>query len=194
MRLELKIINFLGSSIENKFTINEISKTLKEHYSFVHRTINNLAKQLVIIKTKVGKAYLCSLNLENEKTLLLLGLSEIEEREKFYNLNKELRLILEDFINALQGNIITLVLFGSYARGTASKKSDIDLLLICKRKLNIESIIKEVYAKYGKEIMPIVLDEEGFKKQKDRILIKEIIKEHYILYGAENFINLAIRK
>ena len=193
MKLELKIVDLLAKDIKKIFTINEIANTLEEFYSFVHRTVNRLNKDGVIIKNKAGKSYLCSLNLENEKTLALLQLSEIEKREKFYYANKELKLILEDFVETVEShhkNTVAIVLFGSYAKGTATKESDIDILLISKEKIEIEKITKEIYAKYGKEVIPITMILNDFKKQKDMALIKEIMENHYILYGVENFVKL----
>jgi predicted nucleotidyltransferase len=197
MKLELKIIDLLAKNVERRFTINEMAKNLGEFYSFVHRIVDRLTKDGVIIKNKVGKSYICSLNLENEKTLALLQLAEIEKVKQFYAVNKGLKLILEDFVELIKSelkNRAAVVLFGSYAKGTATKESDIDILLISKGKIDVEKITREIYAKYGKEITPIVMTPNDFKKQMEKALIKEIIKDHYILYGVENFINLVFRR
>lgn len=196
MRQELRIVDLLARNLEKKFTINEIARTLKAYYSFVHKTVNKLIEDKVIIKEKAGKSYLCSLNIENEKTLALIQLSEIEKNNEFYSNNKEARLILEDFVQSvqLQFNAISIILFGSYAKNTATKESDIDILLISKEKSRIEKITKEIYAKYGKEINVIVMTSNEFKKQKDKAVIKEIINNHCILYGVVNFVNLVFKK
>jgi len=197
MKLELKIVDLLAKNTEKKFSINEIAKTLDEFYSFVHRTVNKLVKDGVIIKGKVGKSYICSLNLENEKASALIQLSEIEKREKFYTTNKELRLILEDFVNSLENqhkNIISIILFGSYAKEIATKESDIDILIITTKSIEIEKTTKEIYAKYGKEISPIVMLINDFKKQKEKAMIKEMITNHYVIYGVEKFVDMVFRK
>ena len=195
MKIELKIVDFLARNADKKFTINETAKVTKEYYSFVHKTIGKLTKDGVITKTKAGKAFLCSLNLGNEKTLVLLQLSEIEKKTDFFQKNKELRLILEDFVNSLgpKTNILFVVLFGSYSKENASKESDIDILIVGKNRLNVDKVTKELYAKYGKEINPIVMTRNDFKKQKDKTLVKEIINNHFILYGVENFIGLIFK-
>ena len=196
MKLELKIVNLLARNTEKRFTINEIAKTITEHYSFVHRIVNRLAKDKVIVKDKVGRAYACSLNTENEKTIALTLLSEIEKTSEFYSSNKELKIILEDFVKSIisQTNIISIALFGSHAKGTAKKESDIDILLISKKKAGaIDKIAKEIYAKYGKEINAITITPYDFKKQRNKAILKEIINKHYALYGAEEFVKLALR-
>ncbi len=195
MKLELKIVDLLARDIEKKFTINEIAKALEEYYSFVHRTVNKLNKDDVIIKEKAGKSYLCSLNVTNEKTMALMQLSEIEKRGEFLSQNKELKLILEDFVKAAETQVdaISIVLFGSYAKGTATKESDIDILLISRGKAGIDKITKGMYAKYGKEISTIIMTPDDFKKQKDKAVIKEIINNHYILYGVEKLVNMVFK-
>ncbi len=195
MKLELKIVDLLARSREKKFTINEIAKSLQEYYSFVHRTVHKLIKDGVIIKEKAGNSYLCSLSLENEKTFALIQLSEIEKKNEFYSSNKELKLILEDFVKSLGSTInpISIVLFGSYAKGTATKESDIDILLIGKIKIGIDKITRGIYARYGKEVTVVVMTANDFKKQKDKTLIKEITNSHYIIYGSEKFVSLAFK-
>lgn len=198
VRLELKVIDLMSKNLEKKFTINETAKALNETYSFVNRIVNRLIKDKVIIKEKVGKAFLCSLNLENDKTIALLHLNEVTKKEEFYKKNKEIKLILEDFLEKLRlrfkENPLFVILFGSFAKGTATKESDIDILVVCKKKLEITDIIREIHAKYGKEIIPILMTPIEFKKQKNKPVIKEIIKYHYILYGFEDFIEKVYKR
>lgn len=195
MKIELKIIDFLSRNMDRKFTINEIAKSTGEYYSFVHRTVSRLVKEGIIVIIKAGRAYLCTLNLENEKALALLQLSEIEKRDDFYQRDKELGIMLEDFASSLEpkSSMLSIVLFGSYAKGSAAKESDIDILLLAKDGLNIEKASREIYAKYGKEINPIVMTANDFRKQKGKALIKEIVSSHYVLYGADNFIKAVFK-
>ncbi len=195
MKLELKIVDLLARNSERRFTINEIAKSLEEYYSFVHRTVNRLAKDDTITIEKAGKSYLCSINLRAEKTVVLIQLSEIEKKNEFYSANKELKIILEDFVRSAASivNKISIVLFGSYAKGTATRKSDLDILLISKTELGIDKITKELYAKYGKEINAILMNSNDLRKQKDKTLIKEVIKDHYVLYGVEKFVDLVFK-
>ncbi len=196
MKIELKIVELLARDTEKKFTINEIAKALKEYYSFVHRTVNKLAKDGVVTRDKAGNSYLCTLNTASERTRVLIQLSEIEKRDELYDSNKELKLVLEDFVKSAgsQIDIASIVLFGSYAKGSATKESDIDVLLISREKEGIDKVTKEIHAKYGKEISIVLMSPKDFKKQKDNALIKEIINSHYILHGTEKFVNLVFRK
>ena len=99
-----------------------------------------------------------------------------------------------DKLQKLRQIHFTCILFGSYAKGMATKESDIDVLLISKGKEGIDKIAKEIYAKYGKEINVVVMTPDEFKKQREKAIIKEIISSHYVIYGAENFVNLVFKK
>lgn len=192
MNLELRIVDLLARNAGKKYTINGISRSLEGHYSLVHRTVNRLAGDGVISIERAGKSHLCSIDLTNEKTLALIQLSEIERKNELYGSNKKLKVILEDFVESAEAamNPASVVLFGSHASGRAAEESDIDILLISGTESGIDRITKEAYAKYGKEINAVVMNPAGFKKQKDTALIREIIKVHYVLYGAEKFVNL----
>jgi len=195
MKLELRIVDFLARNLERIFTINEIAKALMQYYSFVNRVIGRLANEGIIKITKAGKSHLCSLDLNSEKTFALLSLAEIEKKEHLLKENKKLKLILEDFTSMLKekNSVITIVLFGSYAKNLATDKSDIDVFLIVKKKFPLEPITKEIYAKYGVEINALALTEKEFKAQKGKEIIREIIKNHYVLYGTEDFVKEAFK-
>jgi len=193
MKLELKIVDLLNRNKEKEFTINEVAKSLDQHYSFVHRIIERLSEDNIIIKKKIGKSYACSLNMGNEKTTALLSLAEIERKEAFYQKNREIKLILENFIDLIKKETYSVILFGSYAKGTAVRDSDLDILIIVKNKILINKVIRELYAKYGKEINVIMLTLEEFAQQMDKEFVKEIIRNHYILYGTEIFTKEAVK-
>ncbi len=195
MELRLKITDFLFRNPAREFTINEIAGALKEYYSFVHRTVKRLAAEGVIVKKKAGKAYLCSLNPESEKALALIQLGEIEKSGEFFAKNRELKLVLDDFLKGVgqRAGIASAVLFGSFAKGSATKGSDIDVLLVGKVS-GIDRKVKETYAKYGREISPLVMGKAEFSKQRSGTLVSEIISDHYVVYGADRFIRLVFGK
>jgi len=193
MRIEQKIVGFLVGTPDKDFTINVLAKELGESYSFLNRKINQLAKEGVILKRSAGKAMLCSLNLKSDRTKALLHMVEVERRDVFFGRNKEIGLILSDFlkkINAVSKSGIKFVLiFGSWAKGQAGKESDIDIFILTERKVDLSGIVKELGAQYGKEITPIQLTPKEFVAQRQSEIIKEIVKNHVILSGFENFID-----
>jgi predicted nucleotidyltransferase len=189
MKMELRVADLLARE-GKEFTINEAARQLHGHYSFVHRIVNRLEKDGVVKKRKAGKAYLCSLNF-SEKAMVMLKLAELEKRDELYKRNKQLKLILEDFLKLLESKVMSAVLFGSYSKGTEMKESDIDILLIMKGRADIDKAVREIYAKYGREISAINMRESEFANQAEKPIIKEIIKDHHVIFGAEKFVDMA---
>lgn len=194
MQLELRIVGLLFENVQKQFTINEIAHTLDEYYSFVHRIVGRLVADGAIVRNKIGNSYLCSLNTKSEKARALIQLNEIEKKNVLYSSNKELALVLEDVVKSAmyETGMISAVLFGSYAKGTETQVSDIDILLLCRRKKGVDKLSREIYAKYGKEINIIAMTPIEFRKQKGKAVIREIINIHYIIYGVEKFVDVVI--
>ena len=61
----MKTVTTIKDTVKRSYA--EIAKSSGAYYSFVHRVVHRLAKDGVITKDKAGKAYLCSLNINNEK-------------------------------------------------------------------------------------------------------------------------------
>lgn len=87
----------------------------------------------------------------------------------------QLRRVIEMIQNNHKLNLA--ILFGSYAKGTANKESDIDIYIDTenlKIKEEIELIDSKISVKIG-------------KFNNDSLLIKEIIKNHIIIKGFEEY-------
>ncbi len=133
MKLELRIVDLLVKSRGKQLSINYIAKNLDEFYSHVYRTVEKLAKEGVIVRTRAGKSLLCSLNRRSERTFALLELAEIEKRDEFLKRNKELKIMLNDFVESMESGgagLQSVVVFGSYAKGNAARGSDVDVLVV----------------------------------------------------------------
>ncbi len=188
MRLILRILDLL--STKEKLTINEISTQLDETYSFVNRVINRLIKENILKKEVIGNSYLCSLNLNNEKTLSYLTLNEIEKKEKFIEKLKNIKTLLNQIKERISADCI--IIFGSYAKGTQTKSSDIDLLIINNKKDNsINKEINQLETMYDIKINQIIVNQNIFKEMiQNNVKInvgKEALKNHIILNGSNVF-------
>ena len=92
--------------------------------------------------------------------------------DKFKGLTKRENLAVEEFkdslINEFPSRIKKIMLFGSKARGTASRASDIDLLVVVtkdgkKLEREIAILTHHPIAKYMVDISPLMVDEKFFK-------------------------------
>lgn len=114
------------------------------------------------------------------------------------------RLILKDLkeniVNYYSDRLISLVVFGSFARGTATPESDVDLLLIVnglhKRKMKrIEEFIDNVEEKIenvSNYISPIIKTPEEISSGSPILL--DMVIDSIILYDKGNFFKRTIEK
>ncbi len=199
----LKIIGLLRKDLDTGMTIRAISKRLKIGYRPAYNHINTMIKENMIIARKVGMAKQCTLNLENARCRQILEESDLLQNEELFKKNHKLKSILESLIEQLSGTIAglhSIVLFGSHAKGTATKSSDIDLIFIVadiKDKPAREAIERECSGygySHSLSINPLITDVAEFKKMlksKELNVGKEARGYGIPLYGSEVFWRLA---
>lgn len=188
MDVKLEIILLLWRNTDRTFTINEITKNIHGTYSYVNRVVLQLIEEKIILKKTVGHAFLCSLNKEYEKTKALLLLAEINRKEEYFVKHKNLQLLFQDFLKELPKTVVSVALFGSYAKETFTKESDIDLLIITTAKEDLAPVLRKMQKLHGKQLSPLFFTVEEFQQRKNETVVKEILKNHIILQDAEQFL------
>jgi len=196
----LKIIRLMRKGLDIGLTILNISKQLKIGYRPAYNHITEMEKEQIVQIEKIGSSKQCRLNLTSPKTRHLLESLDIIRKEEIYKENPKLKHIIENLITKLTEKFISeiqsIVLFGSYAKGTATKKSDIDLLFVVnglKNKVLRESIERECASyqySHNIKVSPIITDIEELKKMlkaKELNVGKEIREYGISLYGHEMF-------
>lgn len=187
--IKLEIISLFRSNYFNQFYVREMAKLIKKSHVSLLPHLKSFENDKILTSKNVGKSRVYSLNLENNQVREFLSLSE--KKESLSLLNKEflIKKIYDEFIEL---NIYgCLILFGSYASQTHNKESDIDFLYIGEIKESEKKKIKEFGKTYNKEIHLMSINLGQFKEQlsKQGALIKEILKNHIILYNHDIFIN-----
>lgn len=194
--IKLRIIALFSKDLNRELTINQIKNKLKRSYHLIYDNTTELIKQKILNKKTRGHSTVCSLNLKNEKTKAMLILNAINEKEKFLNKKIALKPLFEELVNNITNKIevLSIILFGSYAKGRETKSSDIDLLIICDKKDKNNIIQREIGAletMYDHEINQIVVNKKMFKNmiinRAELNVGKEALNNHTILYGAELF-------
>ncbi len=196
----LKIIGLLRKELSKGFTILEISKKLKIGYRPAHNHVSAMIKEGIIVARKIGASMQCNLNLENARCRQLLAEADLMQKEELFSKNQKLKSVLESLVaklsETLASDVHSIVLFGSHAKGTATKSSDIDLLFIVadmKDKSAREIIERECTGyeySYNVKISPMITDVTEFKKMlksKELNVGKETREYGIPLYGSEIF-------
>ena len=196
----LKIIGLMRKELDKGLTILEVSKRLRIGYRPAYNHINEMEKEGIVNVEKIGSSKQCKLNLENPNTKHFLESLDIAKKEDIYKKNPRIKLIIENlvskFIEKFMSEIHSIILFGSYAKGTATKQSDIDLLFIVndlKNQSLRESIERECATyqySYNLKINPLITNIEELKKMlkaKELNVGREIREYGISLYGHEMF-------
>jgi predicted nucleotidyltransferase len=166
-----EIINILT---KEQLHVRAIAKKINVNHMTTSRTLKDLIKQNVVDAKTEGrnKVYFLKHTEEARNKILMTEL---------YKLNKSLATYpqLRRIITTIQNNkkIKLAILFGSYAKNTATKSSDIDIFIETKNKTlkgQVEAIDSKISLKIG-------------KLTKNHPLTNEIEKHHIIIKGAEQY-------
>lgn len=165
-----------------RFTMHGLSKLMGIPYASFYRTVQHMNDVLNI--EAVGKSKMMSLKTNNPIIKAHLTVSSDEERKEF--LKKQP--VIKKIASELNTNEV-VILFGSYAKGKETERSDIDLLII-----NKDGGKTIPFSKYEilfkKRINPVFVTGKEFKemlKDKEENVGKQALKNHIILNNPERF-------
>jgi len=176
-----KILTHLLNNKTEEFTINQIAKATGLNYRIAHTQVKLLEEDNLIQTKRIGNSLLCSLTHKFDEKIFRA------EFERQNQLPKKILRIKDRFEKANQSYI--LLLFGSYAKRTNTKGSDIDLLAITENKEEIEEITDLIpenihltgitYAEFIKMNM-----------SKELSVVSEAVKHNIVLLGIEEYYRL----
>ena len=147
-----------------EITLKIIQKRTKLSYEPVHRIIKQLVDKKLVIEKKFGKTLVYSLDFSKEKIRIAFILYANEKKEKF---EEKHRNIYRALSKIEEGDIDFLAVFGSYAKGIPTKKSDVDVLCVSSNKNKVESKIKSLRYETNLEFTPVIMSKTEFTKIKD---------------------------
>jgi len=179
----LEILKLYTAGYKNSFYLREISKLLKLPLKTVQNATHDLESGRIINSRIEGKNKYFTLNLANIKTKLHLMVAELYKTLKL----TETYPVINTFLKELtQFADIPILVFGSFADFTATKESDLDLLVISNSQKNIP------YHTLPFKVHEIKMNQKTFLGSIERgeTLINEIFKNHVILNGHDYFVNV----
>ncbi|MBS3125774.1 nucleotidyltransferase domain-containing protein [Candidatus Woesearchaeota archaeon] len=182
MDSDVKILKLFLDTRES-FTIKKIADTLKINYRIAYEQVFVLEKEGLLRITRLGNANLCEFTYHfNNK---VYEAEYVRRMELFKNKNF---LVLKNRLAELNFTFVAL-LFGSYAKRTATKHSDIDILAIGGE----EKEIKAALALLPDKLHITCVTYESFvkmAKSKEFSVVSEAIKNNITLIGTEEYYRL----
>jgi predicted nucleotidyltransferase len=193
-----KILRVFYNDLTGRFTINELAKNTGVSYSYVYSQIEDLRKRGVIIVEEQSNRKYCTPDYANPEVKTAFVKISNEICDNFLRKKDKVFFVVEKLLSELPRktdfNLLSIVLFGSLAKGTDIKKSDMDLFVLVPSKekydepVGIECVA--VSKGFGIEINPIVSEPASLLsmlKDKGHNVGKEILKNKIVLFGAEKF-------
>ena len=187
---ELKIVNLFRENLFREYTIREIMNAVhKNSYSWIFKTVKKLNKLGMINIKKKGNSNICSINLNNYSTITYLSLIE----QINWKLKKLPQKNILELINSIPLSYFTFIITGSYASGKATKKSDLDIVVLTEDNIDtkkILTILKNKGELMIPEIHPYVFTKSEFMQMllsDEENYGKMVFKNNLIIFGAENY-------
>jgi uncharacterized protein len=182
----LNVLSLFTRGFDSQYYIREVEKILKISPRTAQLVLDDLEKKGVLESKTRGKIRTYDLK-RNILAMNYISLAEQHKLITFLERNPLIKETLEKMIPNIKG---VGIIFGSYAKGIQKKDSDLDIFIIGeydKKKIN------EVSKMYNIEINVKKYTSDIFNRGlKEDILIKEVLKDHIIFSGLDEFINITI--
>ena len=191
MSNEIKIIIYLLRNKEKELNIRQIARGLRIDYKNVYSLILQLQKKGILTLQRFGKSWKILLN--NAPHPLVYE-AEYQRKQEILK-NKDLLVMLDYFHRHMKTSFYVLLLFGSYAKRTNTKNSDIDLLFIVPNELEekYEQNIQHIASLLPLKLHLNIFKEKDFlamKNSKELTIGSEAIKNNILLHGIEEYYEL----
>jgi predicted nucleotidyltransferase len=188
-KTEIRVLELFISRIADSFTIREVSRLIKKDLKIVYTSIKNLILKEFLLKEKNG------LRINYKKNSEELAYIEHLRKEQFFKKHDLLKIYISDFLRKNKKKFFVLLVFGSYASGKETKKSDVDLLAILPSEDEaFERQLKASLANAPQDFHVTFITEESFREmlsKRDQVnAVNETLNNHMILYGAEQYYSL----
>jgi len=196
----LRILGEMLKEPHKKYAASDISGV---PYTTAHYGMEELAKKDILIKRKSAKLISYSINYNSLSAIRLAILYENSKTESLLDKKQALKNSIEDMMKLSSGMlsdyIISIIIFGSYAKGRETRESDVDILFAIrggtktsyqKWLAEIREICRRVSERHAIKISPFILTVSDFREglAKNQAIETEIYKNHIIIYGAEFYV------
>jgi predicted nucleotidyltransferase len=179
-------IRITGHLIRSDSYPRNLAKQINTSHTTVLRKLRELLESNVVDYRVEGKNTVYFLK-KTVEARVYIYMSEHYRLIELIDRNPGLRPVIRTIQN--HPDIILAILFGSYAKGTANRQSDIDLYIETKGEINSEANRtennRELKRNLERQHTKLSIKTGSFDP--DNLLIQEIIQDHIILKGVERY-------
>lgn len=192
-KASVRLLRILSLNPNRSFFQKELSELSGLGMGVTSSTLEELTKFEIVKREKRGRMIFFKFNTGSSLTNAIheLFVAENTLMPVFSYMEKA---VLSEYSSKLQtllkGNLEFIIIYGSRVRGTAGSYSDIDLLVILRRKADdkgIKNIGVKLSERFKVTLSPMVLYVNELKKLSDsrEPLIESIRNENVVIYGDD---------
>ena len=187
----LKILRLYSNDYTKSLHLRAIARETQVDVKAVQLQLKRLEKMNILSSVLKGRNKEYALNLGNSITKYYMVMAETLACISYLRRNFLIKKIVEEIGNKIDG---ILILFGSFAKGNATKESDVDLFVISEKKPS-RPVAEEAGDLVARSISIKSMSRKQFRdglEEKDP-LVNEIISNHITLKGVDDFCDLMWR-
>ena len=183
-----KILECFYRNRKKEFYFSEILRETGLTQNTTLKHFKNLQRLRLIISTKkIGNTFYKI----NQKNPQIYSIFSYFDYKKLNELPSERKRAINEFLDKIKTKPLIALIFGSTAKGTFGKESDIDVLLIFNKKEATDKKLREdIGAITGIKIQTFIIDFDYFKeqvfKEEDKV-ITHAIKTGFPITGNDKF-------
>lgn len=181
----LKILGLYSNDYNKRLHLREIARETEVDVKAVQLQLKKLEKTNILSSVLRGRNKEYRLNLSNSITRYYMVMAETFASVRYLRRNFLIKKIVDEIGSKIDD---TIVLFGSFAKGQATKGSDVDLFVISDKKPN-RAVAEEAGDVVGRRVSVKFATQKQFVNgllKKDP-LISEVASNHIILKGVDDF-------
>ncbi|MFP3952990.1 MAG: nucleotidyltransferase family protein [Candidatus Acetothermia bacterium] len=187
-------------NLTGEYHLRELARELEVNHQTLRPYLDTLIEKEIMRERSQGRNKLFSLRHKSDLLPYYLVQAETNRTAEYLSDKKVIRAFWKNFMDRIAAEaylqIETLVLFGSFTKGTETKTSDIDLFLaapdapsrsvktVCDALEDITG--REIEIEHTSDLGRLVLHEQPGTFQ-------EIVSDHIVLLGVEKFVYSARR-
>ena len=169
------------------------SKQIEDKSGYSHesnfRILKGLVKKKCLIEKKIGKTNVYEFVKDRDLIYQVFINYEFKRKDEFKQKNFLMYKRVNEFVQDLKPeNLSVFMIFGSFAKGTETKNSDLDILCVTNKK-NVREIAQTFKTKYNLNMQPVVVKTSDFKniKKDNPQFWSDLMEYGIILEGLELF-------
>ncbi len=180
MRSEDKVYKAYYDSKEKKLYFNQLKELTKLSHSSLQNALKKATKEGILKKEKTKSNVFYEIR---DKRKAAIKFAEFSIN-RFKDLNRGVRMPLQELIKKIPKDVFTIVLFGFAARKQETENSDIDILVVSEKKTDINKKEFEAVSNYPLNIFNCNISQ--FTNPDDHVVI-QARKTGFPIYKEQNF-------